>query len=254
MQGESIFHLGDGVHLSEVQIWEPGECIPNYEFWRRASYWTVEEGVALFLDKEPRLFNSEALKDAPRDHPTVNTFFEWLELATRATHVSRLSTTPTPEEFLEWRKALGADWNRDEIQALFLEEQDDGNPLSAIDYMASYFALEAAYQTALKRNQELQDELDEHAFCMLNSDFEIETKPRRSGFDDRQRKSLLKIVLPLAISKYRFNPKFSKNAAPKNMEGATTECGLTVTDETIRNHLKEAVQLFPEILDLFENE
>ena len=240
--------------MSAVQIWESGECIPNYELCRRASYWTVEEGVALFLDKEPSLFNSETLKDSPRDHPTVSAFFEWLELAKRATHVSRLSTTPTPEEFLEWRKALGSDWDQDEIQAFLLKEQDNGNPLSAIDYRASYFALETAYQTVLKQVEDLQVEVVELGNWMPSPDFEVETKPRRNGFDDRQRKSLLKVVLSLAISKYRFNPKLSKNAAPKNMENATAECGLAVTDETIRSHLKEAVHLFPQVLDLFEDE
>lgn len=72
--------------------------------------------------------------------------------------------------------------------------------------------------------------------------------------DDRRRKTLLKIILVVAIEKYRFNPGKSKNSAPGRLEHATRITGLDVTDETIRVILEEALSEFPKVQELFEND
>jgi hypothetical protein len=71
-------------------------------------------------------------------------------------------------------------------------------------------------------------------------------------FDERQRKTMLKILLSLAVNKFRFNPNNKRSSASKNIASTTELCGLSVTDETIRDHLKSAVAEYPKIRNLFE--
>lgn len=247
-------------------IWDEGECLPDFDFWKRTAYWTIEEGVALTLGKEPRRFNSDTLANAPRDNPAVSSFFEWLELANRAISVAHLSDEPTPSVFLEWRAMTEIGGNSEVIKSgnpgdyhalLFLMENDNGNPFSFINYKESYLNLEAAYIAKCKRLTELEGiewELNDLWGQIEAGEHDTKKPKNREGLDNRKRKSLLKIVLSTALTKYHFKPIKPKNSAPKNMETATLECGLHVTDETIRSLLREAVECFPEVLDLFEGE
>ncbi len=240
----------------EKQIWDDGECLPDYNFWKRTAYWTVEEGVALTLDKEPRLFNRETLKNAPNEVPIVSSFFEWLELANRAIAKSKLPDQPAPEDFLEWRKQTEFDDDGDDLAA-FMRDQEFGKLLSFIDYKESYLNLEKAYRTKCKRLEELENlewEYNDLWDQIETGKFEESSEKKRVNFDGRKKKSLQKILLAVSVIKYRFDPRKLKSSAPKNIESATEECGLLVTDETIRSHLREAADSFPEIIDFFESE
>jgi len=117
--------------------------------------------------------------------------------------------------------------------------------------------LETAYTAKCERIEDLEEcewELNDLWEQIEAGEFEIEKPRKRGGFDDRKRKSLLKIILAISIHKYHFNPKKLKNSAPKNIESATLQSGLSVTDETIRALLREAVDCFPDILNFFEGE
>lgn len=146
------------------EIWDDGECLPNYDFWKRTAYWTIEEGIALTLDKEPREFNAKTLETAPRDIPVVASFFEWLELGARAVSKAKIAEMPLPSEFLEWRAMtdlsgqVGALHNGVETDSypMFLLENDKGTPFSFIDYKESYLNLETAYTAKCKRIESLE--------------------------------------------------------------------------------------------------
>lgn len=238
------------------EIWDEGECLPDHDFWKRTAYWTIEEGVALILDKEPRKFNSKSIHNAPCDNPTVSTFFEWVELANRAVAVSKLSEKPTPSEFLEW-KAITTFGEEGDVGSIYFLEQDRGNPFSFVDYKESYLNLEKLYRAKRERLEELEGiewEYNDLWDQIEAGELKKNSKNKRKDLDGRKKKSLQKIILAIAINKYRFDPRKMKSSAPKNIESATAECGLLVTDETIRSHLREAVECFPEISDYFEND
>ncbi len=240
---------------TDDKIWDEGTCCPDYDFWRRAAYWTPEEGVALMLEKEPRKFNSETLKAAPEKNRLVGLFHTWLELSKRAVEAEILSAKPNPEEFLEWIYPVWYENETEDRLSIFLDT--NFQKLSFIDYKTSYENLEIVHRAELKRTEKLQDEvwdLDERleAESEKSSD-NLGAKPKTRKFDNRERNSLLKILLSVAISKYRYKPDDKKSPTSKNIETTTLECGLDVTDETIRSFLREATNGFPEVREIFED-
>lgn len=58
-----------------------------------------------------------------------------------------------------------------------------------------------------------------------------------------ERNTLLKLVIGMAIKGYRYDPTKSKNDATNEIANDIAALGMSVTDDTIRTHLKQAVQL-----------
>lgn len=59
----------------------------------------------------------------------------------------------------------------------------------------------------------------------------------------RERQTLYKMIIAMAVDAYGFNPKASRSPLPKELEGILDRLGLSVSDDTIRQKLKEASEL-----------
>jgi len=224
------------------------------------AYWTPEEGVALALGMEPRLFNSSSLADADRTEEKVKNFFDWLEFAERAVEMDHLAEKCAPDSFLDWLSAIGLAGDLRFFDSEFgdLEfESEIQRRLSPIDYRASYEGLESLFLAKRKELEETEEELQElEDQLQVFVERQDSQEPKRvyKKLDDRKRKTLLKIVLAVSIEKYRYNPCKAKNTAPARIETTTRLAGLEVSDETIRGVLAEAVKEFPEVINFFEDE
>lgn len=84
------------------------------------------------------------------------------------------------------------------------------------------------------------------AACGLKSAYhfgevQFPAKNTEESFSTKERKSLLRILLGIAITSYKYDPKSKKSSAPSDMANDTELAGIGVTDDTIRSYLKEAV-------------
>jgi len=61
----------------------------------------------------------------------------------------------------------------------------------------------------------------------------------------RERESLLKLVIGMAMKGYRYDPSALKNTAVPEIVSDLQELALTITDDTVRKYLKEARELLP---------
>lgn len=61
-----------------------------------------------------------------------------------------------------------------------------------------------------------------------------------SHVSTRERDTLLKLVIGMAIEGYRYDPVASRNEAPAEIAGDLAKQGIEVTDDTVRKWLKEA--------------
>lgn len=66
---------------------------------------------------------------------------------------------------------------------------------------------------------------------------------KESKLDPRERETLLKLIIGMAIDFYGYDPKASKSPIPKELEGILDRQGLPISDDTIRKWLKEASKL-----------
>lgn len=67
--------------------------------------------------------------------------------------------------------------------------------------------------------------------------------PAAAGKPDlgtRERDTLLKLVIGMAVEAYRHDPEAARSAAPGEIAGDLAKHGLSVTDDTVRKYLKEA--------------
>lgn len=207
------------------------------------------------LEKEPTQFNLESLRNAPDTNRIVGLFYKWLELSERAADAGIITLKPNPSEFLEWIYPLW--YQNDDNFPLGILSEGPYSRLSFIDYKTSYENLEVVHRAELKRTEGLREEVWELNDLLKSElkrapdDFGAKLKVRK--FDNRERKTLLKILLSVAISKYRYKLGDKKSSTAKNIETTTLECNLGVTDETIRAFLKEATIGFPEAFEIFED-
>jgi hypothetical protein len=62
----------------------------------------------------------------------------------------------------------------------------------------------------------------------------------RPELSTRERDTLLKLLIGMAVEAYRHDPAAARSAAPSEIAGDLAKHGLAVTDDTVRKYLKEA--------------
>ncbi|EBA03203.1 hypothetical protein RB2150_17664 [Rhodobacterales bacterium HTCC2150] len=235
----------------------------DYSFWLRAGYWTIEEGAALVLGINP--VHVEILNNSTVgfDDDMYRKYQQLCELGIRAKKIGRIEEFPNPISYLEWVQAIDFSKIPEDLlvaraNAIFNSPsrnlfRETAEPFSSIiDYKQSYEGLEKAYYGLLERLDERERELWEGQ--EIDSEMHLHLSGGKANvFEERQRKTMLKILLSVAVNKFRYNPNNKRSSTSKNMASTTDLCGLSVTDETIREHLKSAVAEYPQIRNLFEH-
>ncbi|CAM3721117.1 hypothetical protein [Bordetella tumulicola] len=70
-------------------------------------------------------------------------------------------------------------------------------------------------------------------------------KLQESPIGTRERETMLKLIIGMAIKGYDYDPNAKKNEATGQIAASLQGIGLPVSDETIRKYLKEAAELLP---------
>jgi hypothetical protein len=78
----------------------------DFEHWSRASYWTLEEAVALSFGKTPTVVNSNSLSLYTRMSAFAANYTQRLELAKRAAWAKQLWEPSYPSIFLAWANRM----------------------------------------------------------------------------------------------------------------------------------------------------
>lgn len=80
-------------------------------------------------------------------------------------------------------------------------------------------------------------ELEQH-FCE-------EQHERKQGLGSKERESLLKIIIGIAMEQYGYDPNANKNSAPQQIVDDLAASGLSLDVDTVRKYLKEASEIIP---------
>ncbi len=80
--------------------------------------------------------------------------------------------------------------------------------------------------------------------CGIPSVFQfIGGKPKQESLSTKERNTLLKMIVGMAIRAYKYEPKSKNNGvAIEEIRQDLEEKGIPLSDDTIRNYLKEAVE------------
>lgn len=201
----------------------------TYDYWAKAAYWNVEEAIALSIGRDPRKLTAKAVSGDRKSSRTGAGFTNLLELATRAIRAKQLRWINTPGFFIAWAKR-----NRIDVPAeLEAAVRDHGHQVA--DWKTAYDKEKARADVA-------EAALEEH-----RSDTKTHSAPRSStdGLTLKERESLLKMVIVMAVDGYGYDPAAARSPTAKEIASHMATFGLPLDEDTVRKYLKEARELLP---------
>jgi hypothetical protein len=252
----------------------------DFSYWAAASYWTLDEAVALSFGKNPRLVNWELIEPLIWQSPFALEFSNRRELVIRAEVMGQLWDQTAPSVFLAWAermrfsmptdlieavKSLGIqirDWktlyDRNVAMAQRLTEKLEQERTALVTFQAT---IEDEHRKAVEQQRSLAD-LTESAVKKIAT---IEEKDRSiaelsaritqlegsslskagDALGARERESLLKLVIGMAVKGYGHDPKANRSPTSKDIAGDLALVGLAMDEDTVRKYLAEAKQLLP---------
>lgn len=260
--------------LEEERFYNQPESKADFKYWAKLSYWSLEEIVALSLGRDPKTVNWQSIGRFYSDSEFVRRYHQHRTIVNRAKTMGQLWEQTIPFMAVAWARrmrleipeqlaaeidALGiqvADW-----KSLFDQQQEAFSKLSASlaeerekyllavnerskfqeEYSARASATIAGYQTLVENLKATNNELSE-ALDRLQKGV-TDSGTREMG--TRERDSLLKLVIGMAMGGYGFNPTMARNSATADIETDLTTRGISLDADTIRKYLNEAKALLP---------
>lgn len=203
------------------------------EHWASAPFWKLEEAAALISNQMPTI---EPIEDHPLVIPDLRTKTAKEEqawnLAKRHRDWGSKSVRIDPGEFLDWARVNGF------VCPPELEEAVRANGHRRVDWRQRYKDLEGE----LKKRDERIDQFGEEKLELTRR---IETLENDAGqtLGTRERETLLKIIVGMAIRGYSFDPNRERNNATTDILDDLAVLGLTLDPKTLRKKLSDACEL-----------
>lgn len=182
----------------------------DFAYWSKKSFWTIGEATALLIGSDPDaiLDGSSLSASCPAD--VRDRYQKMFRLFDSHIRLSGIGANIPPTAIIEW--ALHA--KVDPPQALVEAVRAQGRTLIEARKAARIKAENAAVE---------------------------EDKPLR----ERERNTLLRIIIGMAVRGYGYDPDAARSDIPKAIADDLSELGLECSDQTIREKLKEARALLP---------
>ena len=203
-----------------------------YDYWAKAAYWRVEEAVALLMARDPKVVLRETTKRGeytPRFHPSScgPKFEALLELAERAVYAKQIFRRTKPATILAWAKARRISVP-ERLEAIS-EEYGHRTP----DW-------KAAYDQQVDQIKALEAQIAELA------DAASTPTPKPASAITRERNTLLKLVLGLAMDCYGYRPLSPRSSTASDISGALLGQGISISEDTVRKYLADAAEFAPD--------
>jgi len=204
-----------------------------YDYWSKAAYWRVEEAVALVMGRNPsKTVRKVKLRGEriARFHPHLcGPKFEALyELAQRAVATKQIYHQSRPGTFLAWAKR-----NRIDVpERLEVIVRDHGHQV-------------ADWKTAYDRQVEKVQALEARIAELEAAPPEPAPIPKMQSAVTRERNTLLKLVLGLAMDCHGYRPHAPRTSTAGEIASALEVQGIAVSEDTIRKYLGEAAEFAP---------
>ena len=242
---------------------QPGSAAA-LQHWARAALWSLDEAVALSLGKEPNVVTWEKV----RQHLLVSSFAAQFsarrDLAIRAKGAGQLFDPVLPGLFLGWTKRMKLDFPA-ELESLVQEfggyvgdwkllyDQLDDSTSKTIKELSARITSQAeafneqfekidasARSLAARQNEvivKLQAELDRERAKSAAS--------RPVPISERERESLLRLVIGMAKGGYGYGPKAPRSTTARDVASDLLLNGVPLHEDSVRKYLREAATLLP---------
>jgi hypothetical protein len=252
----------------------------DFDRWSRISYWTLEEGVALSFGKNPSIVSTEKLKTHRAISPFITNYATKLEEVRRAKVMGQLWESTIPFVFAKWAKRVGfempqelttqvfalgvqiLDWKeafeKEVVEKAKLEKSLSDANQKIIDLMQDHGAflekstegtkaITSGFQENIAGRDQLIAQLKQEIKNLTTSK-PVAANSKKIELGARERESLLKLVLGIAIKGYRYDPKATRSKEVLEITNDLQILGLGLTEDTVRKYLSEAKGLFAGVI------
>jgi hypothetical protein len=204
----------------------------DFAYWCRASQWELEEAVHIALGAEPKSGQGYVLVRGRRsvdrrwkEEPFVFAAERLTELVQRRFHRSRGSNFVKPGEFVSWMGDAHLPVPH-ELSAALARFGD-----SHTDWKQRAETAENEVEDLKQRNAELETA--------------IANQTINGSASTKEKDSLLKLIIGMAVVGYSYDPHAGRSGRIKEIEDDLLRLGLSLSDDTIRKHLRTASELLP---------
>lgn len=206
----------------------------DFDYWSKMSHWTLDEAVALSFGKSPAIVNKKSLSSLQGWlSPFIEEYNKTLELAQRAIPWKKLFDPVMPSLFIKWARD-----NEIPIPDELVEKVESRSG-ALVDWKKMYDEL------LEKNNNNVQIAND----IIANKDAEIAglvaQAPVNKALGTREKDSLLKLVIVMAVAGYGYDPKAKRSPIPQQIADDLAERGMPMDVDTVRKWLREAAELLP---------
>lgn len=242
----------------------------DFAHWSRCAFWTLEEGVALSLGKDPQQVGWPGIKHSGGSLPLAKEFGRRMDLAQRAVEARLLTTKNPPGFFLGWARRVSldvpeelveqvarhgqviADWpehfriaNEQATKAMAMakEAQDQLRELTAANEARLAAERERAAKDAESLNACIRDQAT--AIAALREENEVlraaasaqkaDAKPNPKTLTGYR-----KLTLGMAIDGYGYDPRAERSPIPAQLVSVLATRGIPLSEDSVRKYLKDA--------------
>jgi hypothetical protein len=205
----------------------------DFGHWSKAAYWTLDEAVALSFGKAPERVTWEAIKPLVDVSPFAYQYWRRRDLALRAAASKQLSEPTGPGSFLAWAKRT------DLAVPSELEAAITARGIQIAEWKTHDLSKEQSEQIDPLRSRD--DKLQAQHAAAAPAPHDRPEKPLAT----RERDSLLKLVIGMAVGGYRYDATALRSERPTEIANDLASAGVPLDVDTVRKWLKEAADLLP---------
>lgn len=191
---------------------EPG-AQADFAHWSKMVRWTLDEATALSLGKAPKMVSWESIKPYLQQSLFADEYSKRRELLLRASEHEALENPVLPAELIGWAQRI-----------------DITLPQELIDAVRATGSRIEDWQKLTAERDALREQMKQLE----------ENAAKERPLSTRERETLLKIILGMAMEQYSYNPDRSRNEAPTQIADDLDSHGIQVTNDTVRTWLRTA--------------
>lgn len=221
----------------------------NFIYWSKMTHWTLDEAVALSFGKAPEHVNWQAISKYLQLSRFAVQYQQRRELAMRAAQWKQLYDPVLPGIFLAWARGIEIEVPRALVEAVQKrgpirdwKSLYDGLKTTHAKREASWTALDEAKDRTIAEKDRVVAALEDR---VRNLEGQRTAQPAEKQLGVRERESLLKVVIGMAVGGYSYDPKAGRSDRPTEIAGDLERAGVPLDVDTVRKWLREAAELLP---------
>jgi hypothetical protein len=220
----------------------------DFAYWIKAAHWTLDEAIALSFGRAPEHVSWEKLKSLVQTSRFAFEYQRRRELALRACQWEQLFDPVLPGVFLAWARRTDVSIPPD------LEAAVAAHGVQVADWKSLFDRLKASTDEQYAQLQSLCDRQALKIQHLLDQIKELETQfasareqapSLEKPLSTRERDSLLKLVIGMAMGGYGYVPTANRSEQPAVIEADLARQGVPLDVDTIRKWLKRGAELLP---------